>query len=745
MGNGKNENLLEMTGSIEQVIFRNDKNGYAVVELNNGEDLVTVVGTMPFVGVGEQLHVIGEWINSQNYGTQFKAKAVERSQPAGTAAILKYLSSGAVKGVGPVIAQKLVDAFGEETMQVLENDPERLGTVKGITRSKAEKIAKEFQRVGGIREAMLKLSAYGLTPEEAVRVWKAFGRQAEDQVKQDPYCLCGETLEIDFSRADRIAASLERPQDDRCRLRAGIVYVLKHNENNGHTCLPTDKLLLASARMLGVTKENVTDSLEELKGDMSLVSRVFHGREFIFIPKLYRSEVYSAGRVRMMLQYPAQSVVGVDGYISTIEAEENIRYAEMQKSAIREALTRGMLILTGGPGTGKTTTLNAIIRILEFKGEKVLLAAPTGRAAKRMSELTGKEAKTIHRLLKVKWDENDRPEFEKNEKDLLDCDALIIDELSMVDTILFEAVLRALPLGCRLIMVGDCDQLPSVGPGNVLGDLISSGLVPVVQLKEVFRQSMQSLIVANAHRIVEGKDPDLMTHTSDFFFLPYRTAEEIGSTVVDLCGRRLPKSYGFSPLTDIQVLSPGRKGELGTTELNRSLQKALNPAGHDKAEVTVNGILFREGDKVMQIKNDYNLPWVREDGTYGEGVFNGDLGILKQIDRRASTLTVRMDDRTVTYETESAGELELAYAMTVHKSQGNEFPAVVIPLYRTSPRLSYRNLLYTAVTRAKSLLILVGRSEAIRRMVANDKKTNRYTGLCSLLLEGDDDADEAIT
>ena len=738
------EQLLEMTGTVEQVIFKNDKNGYAVIELNNGESLVPVVGTMPFVGVGERLHVVGTWTESPSYGTQFRAQGVEREKPENAAAMLKYLSSGAIKGVGPAIAKKIVDAFGENTMQVMENEPERIAEIKGITRVKAEHIAEEFRRVGGIRETMLRLSGFGITPEEAVRVWKAFGSQAEKIVKEDPYRLCDDSLQIDFARADRIAETLERPQDDRCRLRAGIVHVLKHNEGNGHTCLPADKLEAASAHMLGVARENIADAVGEMKADSSLISRVFRGREFLFTPSIYRSEVYTAGRIRMMLRYPPQSVVGVDGYIETIEAEENIEYAEMQKTAIREALTRGMLILTGGPGTGKTTTLNAIIRILEFKGEKVLLAAPTGRAAKRMSELTGKEAKTLHRLLHVKWDENDRPEFEKNEKDLLECDALIIDELSMVDTALFEAVLRALPLGCRLVMVGDCDQLPSVGPGNILGDLIASGLVPVVQLREVFRQSMQSLIVANAHRIVAGKDPELSIHTSDFFFLPYRSAEEIGAVVVDLCSRRLPKSYGYSPLTDIQVLSPGRKGALGTTELNRRLQEAVNPSAPEKSEITVGGVVFREGDKVMQTKNDYSMQWTKDDGTYGEGVFNGDLGVLVQIDRRASTLVVRLDDRTVMYEKESAQELELAYAMTVHKSQGNEFPAVIIPMYRGAPQLCYRNLLYTAVTRAKSLLILVGHAETVRQMVANDRKTRRYTGLYDLLAEGGaDDGNDA--
>jgi exodeoxyribonuclease V alpha subunit len=733
------EQLLEMTGTVESVIFRNDKNGYAVIELNNGEDLVVVVGTMPFVGVGEQLHVVGTWANNSTYGIQFKAQVVERRQPSDSGAMLKYLSSGAIRGIGPVMARKIVETFGENTANVLENEPERIAEIKGITRRKALSISEEFRRVGGIRETMLRLAGYGITPEEAVRVWKTFGAQAEEMLKQDPYCLCGEGPEIDFFRADRIAASLEFPQDDRCRVRAGIVFVLKHNEGNGHTCLPADKLTAAASKMLGVPQEKVTAVLQELKRDATLVSRRIQEREFLFTPRLYRSEVYIAGRLRMMLRFPPQAVAGVDGYISTIEAEEGIEYAALQKKAVCEALTRGMLILTGGPGTGKTTTLNAIIRILEFQGAKVLLAAPTGRAAKRMSELTGKDAKTIHRLLHVKWDENDRPEFEKNEEDLLECDALIIDELSMVDTPLFEAVLRALPLGCRLIMVGDCDQLPSVGPGNVLGDLIASGLVPVVQLREIFRQSMKSLIVTNAHRIVAGQDPDLSVHTSDFFFLPYRSAAEIKSVMIDLCSRRLPNSYGYSPFSDIQVLTPGRKGELGAVELNRSLQQTVNPPSPEKHEMTVDGVLFREGDKVMQVKNDYNLAWTREDGTCGEGVFNGDLGTIEAIDRRASAFTVRMEDRVILYDKETAQELELAYAMTVHKSQGNEFPAVIIPMFRGAPQLSYRNLLYTAVTRAKSLLILVGREDAVRQMVANDKKTRRYTGLRDLLVGADDD------
>lgn len=730
------ETLLEMTGSVEQVIFQNEKNGYSIIEMNSEGELVTAVGTMPFISVGEELRLMGNWVNNPNYGTQFKVEAFERSRPSTAAAMLKYLSSGAVKGIGPGTAAKIVDAFGENTLQVLEHEPERLCAIKGITRAKAAKMSDEFRKIHGIREIMLYLGSFGIRPEEAVRVWKLYGQESVDRIQQDPYCLCDESIAIGFERADGIAATLERPQDDICRVRAGIVYVLKHNIGNGHTCLPVDKLLSASARMLGVDGTLAADVLEELKAEGAVSSAVIGEREYIFTPALYRSEVYTAGRLAMMMRYPAQSIIGIEDAIAQIEREYRITYAAGQKQAIREALSRGMLILTGGPGTGKTTTLNAIIQILSQKGERVLLAAPTGRAAKRMSELTGQEAKTIHRLLQVEWDENDSPVFAKNEKNLLECDALIIDELSMVDTTVFEAVLRALPLGCRLVLVGDCDQLPSVGAGNVLGDLISTGLFPVVQLRQIFRQSMQSLIVTNAHRIVGGQMPELAVRSSDFFFLPCGSPAEISATIVQLCASRLPASYGYSPLTDIQVLVPGRKGELGTGELNKKLQAEINPPEKAKAEITIDGILFREGDKVMQIKNDYDLPWTRLDGTGGEGVFNGDLGVLTGIDRRASALTVQMDDRVVLYDAEAAAELELAYAMTVHKSQGNEFPAVVMPMYPGPPQLYYRNLLYTAITRAKSLLILVGTRKTIQTMVENDKKTRRYTGLSYFLTGG---------
>lgn len=737
------EQLLEISGSVEQIVFRNEKNGYTILEINDGRELVTAVGSMPWVSVGEELRIMGIWVRHPTFGTQFKVEAFERYKPATASAILKYLSSGAVKGIGPSLAAQIVEAFGENTLEVMEKEPERLASIKGISAAKARKFSHEIQRAHGIREAMVRLGSYGISPEEALRIWKQYGPQCTDLIQENPYYLCEDGVDIDFSRVDTIAASMERPQDDNGRIRAGIVYVLKHNVKNGHTCLPADKLCAVAVSLLGVEPDLVSGNLEELCNEQSLISLWVGEQEMIFLPRYFRSELYIAERIDMAIKFPAQSIGGADEYIARLEQEFGMEYAALQKQAIREALSKGMLILTGGPGTGKTTTLNAVIRLLEMKGEKVLLAAPTGRAAKRMSELTGREAKTIHRLLQVNWDENDKPVFSKNEKDLLECDAIVLDELSMVDVSLFEALLRAMPMGCRLIMVGDCDQLPSVGPGNVLGDLIASGRIPVVQLNEIFRQSMQSLIVTNAHRIIAGQPPELAVRSSDFFFLPCGEPESLSRLIVDLCARRLPASYGYSPYTDIQVLAPGRKGEVGTNELNKKLQAVINPPEKGKKEIALNGTLFREGDKVMQIKNDYDLPWTKADGTMGEGIFNGDLGILLEIDRRSSSLTVQMDDRLVVYETETAGnELELAYAMTVHKSQGSEFQAVIIPMFPGPSQLYYRNLLYTAITRAKSLLILAGTKETIYRMVENNRKTKRYTGLLTFLGGGEQNSHE---
>lgn len=726
--------LFELTGSVENIIYHNEKNQYSVLELISGDDLVTAVGVFPYISVGEELKLYGVWTSHPNFGPQFKTEAFEKTAPKTTAAVLKYLSGGAVKGIGPATAKRIVDTFGESTLEIIENEPDRLAQIKGISKAKADEISQEIKRVYGIRELMLYLGNYGVKPDEAVRVWKTYGPSSKELIADNPYLVCDDYIAIDFSVADAIAQAMERPAEDSGRVKAGILYVLRHNSNNGHTCLPTDKLIPTAARMLGVGLENVERSMVSLCETFDAVCVDIDGKDYIFLPKMYHSEQFAAERLAMMLHYPPQSITGVDGEIDEIEELDGIHYAEKQREAIRAAMEKGLLILTGGPGTGKTTTLNAIIRLLKEKGERVLLAAPTGRAAKRMSEVTGEEAKTIHRLLQVDWDENDNPVFTKNESNPLECDTVVIDELSMVDVSVFEGVLHALPLGCRLILVGDSDQLPSVGPGNVLGDLISSGLFPTVQLKEIFRQSMESLIVTNAHKIVDGVMPELSAKDNDFFFMPYNIADQLGETVKALCSVRLPQTYGYSPVTDIQVLCPSRKGEIGTMNLNKILREAINPKSDSKRQHEIYGTLFREGDKVMQIKNDYNLPWSKDDGSMGEGVFNGDMGVITEIDKGAGAVRVRIDDRDVVYDFDKVGsELEHAYAVTVHKSQGNEFSAVIIPLYRCVPQLCYRNLLYTGVTRAKKLLILIGQRSVIEKMVENDRKTRRYTGLLSFL------------
>jgi exodeoxyribonuclease V alpha subunit len=515
--------------------------------------------------------------------------------------------------------------------------------------------------------------------------------------------------------------------------------------------LPIDKLTDACAKFIGKTAKEVASTLESLKLEGSLIFQIFQEKEFAFLPELYHCESYAAQRLAMMLKFPAQSIIGIKSLIENIENSEGIKYAARQIEAIESALNKGLLVLTGGPGTGKTTTLNAIIKILKQKGEKIYLAAPTGRAAQRMTEVTGEEAKTIHRLLEVEWNPENKQVFRRNEKNLLKCDTLILDEFSMVDSFMFDAILRSLPLSCRLIMVGDENQLPSVGAGNILGDIIHSAKVPTIHLNEIFRQSLKSLIITNAHRIVNGIMPELAIRNNDFFFLEMQDSKHIINTVLDLCCNRLPKTYAYSPLFDIQVLCPGRKGPLGTNELNKELQQVLNPSSKAatqehrfswansnkeyKKEINIGEITLREGDKVMQTRNNYDIPFVRSDGSNSQGVFNGDIGILTKIDKQNNSFSVKFDDKQALYDIDNAIDLELAYSITIHKSQGSEFEAVIIPIFHGPPQLYFRNLLYTAVTRAKSMLILVGIRDIVAKMVENDKKTKRYSGLYHTLME----------
>ncbi len=739
MNINENNELYELSGQVESIVYRNDENGYTVIELSGENEMITAVGIMPMVSVGEHVKLYGTYKNHPSYGQQFSATACERSMPENLDGILKYLSSGAIKGVGPATAGRLVKEFGADTLSVLENDPVRVAKIKGISTEKALDISMKLKQVVGIRELMVYLQSFNIDAKCAVAIWKYFGNQAISYIEENPFILCDERLNISFDTADTIAKHQNRSDDDRFRVRAAIVHVLNHNKLNGHTCLPYDKLVEVTAKMLSLELVSVETALKEMVEDGTLISEYISDKEFIFTSSMHSSETYISARLQMLLRFPAMRIENAEEKIERIEKYENISYASLQKEAIKEALTKGMLILTGGPGTGKTTTLNAIIRLLKENGQKVTLCAPTGRAAQRMSELTGEEAKTIHRLLEVSFDIDEKPQFKKNEHNMLNCDAIIVDEVSMVDCTLFESLMRALPLSCRLILVGDCDQLPSVGAGNVLSDLIGSGTVPVVKLTEIFRQSMKSLIVTNAHKIVNGEIPTLNTVDNDFFFIQKHTGDDVAFTVADLCTRRLKNTYGYSCLEDIQILSPTKKGVLGTHELNNRIQSIINPKDSSKREISVNYYTLREGDKVMQNKNNYNINWVKDNGEFGEGIFNGDIGILEEVNTSSHLVKVRFDDKVALYDQDSLSDLELSYACTVHKSQGNEFECVVMPVHNFAPQLMYRNLLYTAVTRAKKMLILVGDQNALYHMVQNNKRILRFSGLKEFLLRTKDE------
>lgn len=730
------QELASLCGTVENIVFCNKSNGWTVFEIDSGDELVTAVGNVLQISTGDEIKLKGQWVNHPSYGRQFKVESFEKSMPATVDAMLKYLSSGAVKGIGPTTANRIIGMFGEETLKVIENDPEKLTAVRGISPKKAQSISEEYKQQFGVRTCMLFLQQYEVTAAEAVRIWQRFGQNAVEQVKANPYILCDSGLWISFDRADAIAKAMGFGTDSSYRVRAGIVHILRHNlYSGGHTYIPSDKLIPMASKMLSVSEDEVSMELDKLTEEEELCETEFNDRRAVFMPEAYRAETYAAGRLKLMIQINPPEIGECSRRIEEVEQSFGISYAQKQKKAIETACERGLMVLTGGPGTGKTTTINAIISIYEAMGLKVALAAPTGRAAKRMSEVTGKEAKTIHRLLEMEYTQDDVPKFSRDEKNKLECDALIVDELSMVDVMLLEALLRALKLTCRLIMVGDADQLPPVGAGNALRDMIDSGVVPVVTLDEIFRQAAQSLIITNAHKIVKGELPDLARRDGDFFFMPRHTTMQVKSTVRELVSSRLPGAYGYSPLWDIQVLVPGRKGELGANDLNTALQQALNPASAEKPERQFGSKIFRQGDKVMQIKNNYDIIWKKKNGEQGAGVFNGDIGVLESLDRRSGVMRIRFDDRYADYGPESINELDLAYAITVHKSQGSEFRAVILPLFSGAPQLFYRNLLYTAVTRAKEFVIIIGRADAVERMVKNDRKMKRYTGMCEFLKE----------
>ncbi len=732
------ENLEEIHGFVEELVFRKPESGFTVLELSTDDEYVTVVGVLPEINVGEELKLRGTWNVHQTFGRQFKAELCERSLPSTAADLYRYLASGAVKGIGPKTAQKIIERFGDEAFEVLEKHPKSLAMINGISLSKAEKICKEFNEQFSVRQVMIALEKLGMTASECLKVYRLFGANSVDVVRINPYVLCGEGIGIGFERAEQISEALEVTPDPQFRIQAGVMHVIRHNLRNGHTCLPREKLIAPSCGLLNAAADDIEIAIDNLLDEHKLERFEMNGKDFIALFKIYSDEFSAAERIKVFLKFPPAGRPTLLQDIENIERDECIVYDEKQKEAIIKAVEKGILILTGGPGTGKTTTLNGILRLFESDGLDVVLTAPTGRAAKRMSEITGREAKTIHRLLEVEWDKNDNPHFKHNMQDPLKADAVIVDELSMVDISLFSSLLNALPLGCRLVMVGDSDQLPAVGAGNVLHDLIMSETLPVIELKKVFRQAMKSRIVTNAHDIVAGKMPDLETKDNDFFFMKRNNSNSVVATIAELCSKRLPDAYGFDPFNDIQVLCPSRKGECGIVNINKVLQAVLNPPSKSKKEVSLAGKILREGDKVMQIKNNYDILWTKG-GDEGSGIFNGDIGIIEKIDNISSAFSVNFEDRIAVYSFENANEIEHAYAITIHKSQGNEFKAVVMPVFNVIPNLCYRNLLYTAVTRAKNIMVLIGSADVVYNMTANNSRTKRYTALKHFLTESEDE------
>lgn len=713
-------------GIVKKITYSNAVNGYTVAVLMVDTEEITIVGNMPFIKAGDDIEAVGNYIVHSVYGRQFKAETITKNLPTDTAALLRYLSSGNIKGIGPSTARKIVETFSEDTMLILETSPEKLSKIKGITHEKAIAIGEEYTKLFGIRDLMLLLSKFKISSEDSIKIYSVLGTAAISKIEANPYIVCSEKIDLPFEKAEDIATYFKIPLDDKLRICAGIEYVLRKNTYNGHTCLPRNKLIKVTSELLDVSQNCVDDAIEVLLQSFCIRNATVQNNEYISLPEYYCAEEYIAARLAV-INRESKSAYLDEREIALVEGQMGISLDEKQRFAVTEAFSNGLLILTGGPGTGKTTTLKAMIELFKQRDMLVELAAPTGRAAKRMSELTGYESKTIHRLLEVDWSDKHEQVFCKNQNNPLDCDVIIVDEVSMIDSRLFESLLRALRLSCRIILVGDSDQLPSVSAGNVLSDLILSNAFSVVKLDKIFRQAEKSAIIRNAHKIVEGQSADLSVKDSDFFFIKKNTAEAAIETVVSLCSERLPSAYGFDSLKDIQILCPSRKMPLGTLNLNGVLQSCLNPKKKKEPEIFFKGFYLRAGDKVMQIKNNYDLSWTKDNGEEGTGIFNGDVGFVVKVNLREGTVTVRYDDKTTVYITEELSQIELAYAVTVHKSQGSEFDCVILPLFDTPSQLKYRNLLYTAVTRAKKLLIIVGKENIFVEMAENDRKTLRYT------------------
>ncbi len=725
------EEMEIIQGTIAAVVYQNYENGYAVIRLNvGGGQNVTVVGTIPLPSVGERLMVTGKWSSHSSYGRQFEAEFLERLMPQTSMEIMSYLGSRVIKGIGPRMAARIVERFGDDTLRVMEREPERLSEVPGISRDRARAIGEEFRLQVGMRQLMEFFALHHMPAELAVRTYKLYGDSTVELLYDDPYLLMEEGLEAPFGAVDRFAIELGVAGDDPRRVEAGTLFELNYNLTGGHSFLPEDKLVPATAQLLSVAPGAVKQALERLLEADRLVRDTLANLSVIYLPRLYEAETGCADTLKAFARGSFPAPGGLETMIRQAAREGGIQYSAEQEQAIREAAVSGLLLITGGPGTGKTTILKGILSLFGRMQLRCLLAAPTGRAAKRLTEVTGEDASTIHRLLEAGVDPNTgKMFFARDEDNPLKADAVIVDEMSMVDVELLHALLQSVPQGKRLILVGDPDQLPPVGPGFPFSDMLRSGSLPTVRLTEIFRQAQQSLIVMNAHRVNRGEMPELKTVTSDFFFMRRQSEESVCQLIRDLCTTRLPKNMGIPP-EQIQVLSPTRKGGVGTVSLNKMLQQALNPPAEGKKERAFGEYVFREGDRVMQIRNNYDLMWKKCDGSaLGTGVFNGDVGCIREIDPGNETMTVVFDDREAEYDFTQLNELEPAFAMTVHKSQGSEYRAVILTAWNGSPYLLSRSILYTAITRARELLIIVGREETVAAMTQNAKKNRRYSGL----------------
>ncbi len=725
--------LLE--GSVSAVIFQNEENGYTILKLDVHGEEVTVVGPIAGVAPGEYLSVRGRWTRHPTYGPQMRAELVERRLPQGLKEIFHYLSSGAVKGVGKVTARNIIEEFGEDALTVIEDEPEQLTKIKGITLKRARQIGEMFRQQMGARCLLEFLSEHGLPMELSVRLRRAYGDVALEVVRSNPYLLVDREFEVEFSQADALALSLGVEAEDPLRLEAGLLFELEHNNySNGHSFLPRHKLVGASAALLDVPSDGLEESLDALIRRGEAECEQVAGQEAVYLPALYEAETYIARRISEMSRAELLPPQGLDKLIRRIEKEQRISYAPQQRQAVELAATRQVMLLTGGPGTGKTTCLRGVLALFEMMGLDTALAAPTGRAAKRLGELCNTDAATIHRLLETGFDpRSGKLVFTKNSYDPLKAEAVIVDETSMVDVPLMAALLDALEGDCRLVLVGDPDQLPSVGPGALFADLIRSGVVPTVCLTEIFRQAAQSAIIRSAHLINRGQVPDLLRNEGDFFCLVRRDPESVLDTIVDLCRRRLPERMGI-PADQIQVLSPTRRRGTGTRALNQVLQAALNPPLEQKGERRFGDWVFRAGDRVMQVRNNYDILWREEGGTdSGMGMFNGDIGVIRAIEKES--ITVDFDGKVVEYSPDMLGELEPAFAVTVHKAQGSEYRAVILAALEGAPMLMTRGVLYTAVTRARELFIVVGDPAAVAGMINNNRQTRRYSGLRARLME----------